>query len=197
MRFGDNYILLEESNMRLKHCLYLIILACFFINSTFAEIKSETKSEAKHTKSHHKVKHTTKHKSHAKHKQIKTANSKRDYMHGTASYYGYGDGFDGRQMANGETFDADNQFVAAHPTLPLGTKLKVINERNGRIAYVEIKDRMPHGRRIIDLSYGAAGALGMQHRGLSRVTLVRIDNAEFFKHKHDLEARNDSDNTQG
>ena len=192
-KFGDNYILSEESNLRLKHIIYLIILSCFFINSANAEIKSE----AKHTKSHHKVKHTTKKKSHVKHKQIKTVSAKRDHMHGTASYYGYGDGFNGRQMANGETFDADNQFVAAHPTLPLGTKLKVINERNGRVAYVEIKDRMPHGRRIIDLSYAAAGTLGMQQRGLSHVTLIVIANTEFFKHKHALEARNDSDNTQG
>jgi rare lipoprotein A (peptidoglycan hydrolase) len=37
---------------------------------------------------------------------------------GMASFYGYHDGFDGRRMANGERFDANNPHLAAHPSLP-------------------------------------------------------------------------------
>lgn len=172
--------------MRLKYLITLFIFSFMFIKPTFAVVKKHEHISAKQKN----IK-----KSKKIHKKRNTSSVKKDYMHGTASYYGVGDGFNGRKMANGETFDTNNQFVAAHPTLPLGTKLKVINEHNGKVAYVEIKDRMPRGRRVIDLSYGAAGKLGMRHRGISSVTLVKIDNAEFYKQKHQILAQ--SENTQG
>ncbi len=169
--------------MRLKYLITLFVFSFMFIKPTFAVVKKHA-----HVSTKHKITKKS-------HKKVKTAQGRKDYMHGTASYYGIGDGFNGRQMANGETFDTNNQFIAAHPTLPLGTKLKVINEHNGRVAYVEIKDRMPRGRRVIDLSYGAAGTLGMRNRGISPVTLVRIDNAEFYKQKHQIQEQ--YENTQG
>lgn len=76
------------------------------------------------------------------------------------SYYGGGDGFDGRPTANGETFDT-NKLTAAHKTLPFGSKVKVTNTANGKSVTVRINDRGPyHGSRCIDLSKAAMEAVG-------------------------------------
>jgi rare lipoprotein A len=63
-------------------------------------------------------------------------------------------------------------MTAAHPTLPLGSYVRVTNLRNGRTVVVKVNDRGPIiADRIIDLSYGAAQALQFQERGLQRVRL--------------------------
>jgi rare lipoprotein A len=63
-------------------------------------------------------------------------------------------------------------FTAAHPTLPLGTFVKVTNLRNGKVVVVRINDRGPVVEgRIIDLSYNSARALGFEQRGLQTVRL--------------------------
>ncbi|MGA9528385.1 MAG: septal ring lytic transglycosylase RlpA family protein [Terriglobales bacterium] len=92
------------------------------------------------------------------------------YEVGTASWYG--DYFQGKQTASGEPYDM-HDFTAAHPTLPLGTFVKITNLRNGRAVVVRINDRGPVvDGRIIDLSYNAARALGFKERGLQK---VRVD----------------------
>ncbi|MGO1289816.1 septal ring lytic transglycosylase RlpA family protein [Brevibacterium sp. VCM10] len=76
------------------------------------------------------------------------------------SYYGGGDGFDGRQTANGEIFDA-NKLTAAHKTLPFGSKVKITNTANGKSVTVRVNDRGPyHGSRCFDLSKAAMEAVG-------------------------------------
>jgi len=83
----------------------------------------------------------------------------------------YGPGFDGRLTASGEVFDADS-ITAAHPRLPFGTLVRVVNLDNGREIVVRINDRGPFvNGRIIDLSRAAARALGMMRAGLARVRL--------------------------
>ena len=63
-------------------------------------------------------------------------------------------------------------FTAAHPSLPLGTFVKVTNLRNGRAVVVRINDRGPVvDGRIIDVSYNAARVLGFKERGLQKVRL--------------------------
>jgi rare lipoprotein A len=63
-------------------------------------------------------------------------------------------------------------MTAAHPTLPLGTYVRVTNLRNGREVVVKVNDRGPVVEgRIIDLSYGAARALNFENRGLQKVRL--------------------------
>src|SRR5262245_15768274 len=57
---------------------------------------------------------------------------------GLASYYG--PGFEGRVTASGETFDK-NAMVAAHPTYPFGTVVRVTNLANGRRVIVRVVDR--------------------------------------------------------
>ena len=91
------------------------------------------------------------------------------YQTGTASWYG--EQFQGKQTASGEPFDM-RDFTAAHPSLPLGTFVKVTNLRNGKAVVVRINDRGPVvDGRIIDVSYNAAQALGFKERGLQRVRL--------------------------
>jgi rare lipoprotein A len=91
------------------------------------------------------------------------------YQVGTASWYG--SDFDGRLTASGEPYDMYD-MTAAHLKLPLGSYVRVTNLHNGRAVVVKINDRGPIvPGRIIDLSYGAALALGYDHRGLQRVRL--------------------------
>lgn len=74
--------------------------------------------------------------------------------------------------ASGRSYRASD-MVAAHRTLPFGTKLRVKNPRNGRSVVVTIVDRGPFIKgRIIDLSKGAANALGFN--GLQKVHLSVI-----------------------
>ena len=91
------------------------------------------------------------------------------YQVGTASWYG--EYFDGKQTASGEEYDMF-EMTAAHPTLPLGSYVRVTNLRNGRAVVVKVNDRGPIvAGRIIDLSYGAARVLEFQERGLQKVRL--------------------------
>jgi rare lipoprotein A len=76
---------------------------------------------------------------------------------GEASWYG--EPHHGRPTASGETYDM-YQLTAAHPTLPLGSRVLVTNLKNGRSVEVRINDRGPLLKgRIIDLSYAAAKEL--------------------------------------
>jgi len=97
------------------------------------------------------------------------ASKTQPYQIGTASWYG--DYFVGKPTASGEDFDMYD-MTAAHPTLPLGSYVRVTNLRNGRAVVVKVNDRGPIvPGRIIDLSYGAAQVLEFEHRGLQRVRL--------------------------
>jgi rare lipoprotein A len=91
---------------------------------------------------------------------------------GVASYYGKE--FHGRRAANGEIFNM-NAMTAAHKSLPFGTRLQVTNMSNGRSVIVRIQDRGPFIRgRDLDLSFGAAKAIGMVHSGTARIKYARI-----------------------
>jgi len=88
---------------------------------------------------------------------------------GFASWYGPGFAF--RRTASGEVF-VPREMTGAHRTLPLGSKVRVTNLRNGRSVLVKINDRGPfRGRREIDLSFGAARELGFVERGIERVLI--------------------------
>ncbi len=99
--------------------------------------------------------------------------SVRRVQEGVASYYA--DQFHGRRTANGETFDM-HAMTAAHRSLPFNTRVRVTNLDNGRSVVVRINDRGPFVEgRIIDLSYGAAGAVGMIGPGTARVRLEVLE----------------------
>jgi rare lipoprotein A len=98
-----------------------------------------------------------------------TRPNSRPYEVGTASWYG--EDFDGKPTASGEPFNMYD-LTAAHPTLPLGTLVKVTNLRNRRAVVVRINDRGPIvPGRIIDVSYSAAKVLRFQGQGIQRVRL--------------------------
>jgi rare lipoprotein A len=88
---------------------------------------------------------------------------------GWASYYKMG-----RYTANGERFKPMG-LTAAHRRLPFGTKLKVTNLRNGKFVVVRVNDRGPFIRgRILDLSLGAARAIGMTGSGVGKISFVVV-----------------------
>lgn len=89
---------------------------------------------------------------------------------GLASWYGQQ--HQGLKTASGETFDK-SKLTAAHRTLPFGTRLRVTNVENGKTVVVRVNDRGPHvAGRVLDLSYGAAQALGMTGAGVARVEAI-------------------------
>lgn len=88
---------------------------------------------------------------------------------GYASWYGKA--HQGRRTTSGETYDM-NKFTAAHPALPMGTRLLITNLKNGRSVTVRVNDRGPFiDGRIVDLSYAAAREVGAIGEG---VVPVRI-----------------------
>ena len=101
--------------------------------------------------------------------EIRPQTKNQPYQIGTASWYG--EYFVGRPTASGEDYDMYD-LTAAHPTLPLGSYVKVTNLRNGRAVVVKVNDRGPVvPGRIIDLSFGAARVLQFEDRGLQKVRL--------------------------
>jgi rare lipoprotein A len=84
---------------------------------------------------------------------------------GMASFYG---NESGRQTASGQRFNQE-AMTAAHRSLPFGTKLRVTH--GGRSVIVTINDRGPFVRgRVLDLSTGAARAIGLIGAGVGHVT---------------------------
>jgi len=84
----------------------------------------------------------------------------------------YGPGFHGNLTANGERYN-QHGLTAAHKTLPFGTKLRVCFQR---CAVVRVTDRGPYIRgREIDLSKGAADAIGLTASGVGRVKVTRLN----------------------
>jgi rare lipoprotein A len=77
---------------------------------------------------------------------------------GYASWYGKA--HQGRRTTSGEVYDM-YKLTAAHPALPMGTRLLVTNLKNGRSVTVRVNDRGPIvDGRILDLSFAAARELG-------------------------------------
>jgi rare lipoprotein A len=90
---------------------------------------------------------------------------------GQASFYGNNPGEGGPKTANGEMYNPGG-LTAAHRTLPFGTRVRVTSARTGRSVVVRINDRGPFiGGRIIDLSTGAARAIGLTQTGVGNVRL--------------------------
>ena len=84
---------------------------------------------------------------------------------GVASFYG---NESGSQTASGQRFN-QNAMTCAHRSLPFGTKLRVTH--GGRSVVVTVNDRGPFIRgRVLDLSTGAARAVGLTGAGVGRVT---------------------------
>jgi rare lipoprotein A len=91
---------------------------------------------------------------------------------GNASWYG--PRFNGRKTANGERFDSE-ALTAAHPHLPFGSVVRVINTRTGQFEVVRINDRGPYQEgREIDVSYRVARKIGLIKPGVRQVRLELV-----------------------
>lgn len=95
---------------------------------------------------------------------------------GYASWYGRESG---NRTANGERF-RPRWITAAHTTLPLPSYIEVTALDTGRRIIVRINDRGPFatGRRIIDLSRGAADQLGIKPQGEAPVRVRLVEPSE-------------------
>ena len=103
-----------------------------------------------------------------------TLSASRGYVErGIASWYGTK--FHGRPTSSREPYDL-YAMTAAHRTLPLPCYVQVRNLENGRSVVVKVNDRGPfHPNRIIDLSYAAAGKLGILGKGTGLVEVRALD----------------------
>ena len=94
-------------------------------------------------------------------------------VEGVASWYG--PGYDGKMSSSGEVFDQD-ALTAAHAYWAFGTRVKVTFPATGRSVVVRINDRFPsHKGRAIDLSRGAAKAIGLIGPGTGEVRLEVVE----------------------
>lgn len=95
---------------------------------------------------------------------------------GQASWYGGQHA--GRRTSSGTIFNPA-EMTAAHPSLPLGSRIRVTMRDTGDSVVVTVTDRQPdHGHRIIDLSHGAAERIGLASRGVGEVVLEPAGRAE-------------------
>ena len=161
-----------------------LLLIVFFITSCSSKIAPETK--AKYNVSvtpitpiryHSRVTHTTKARHESTMRSYKRL-GKRYYpklvkvgetMKGVSSWYGLK--FNGKPTANGETYNM-YASTAAHKTWPMDTRVRVTNLVNHKSTVVRINDRGPFkAGRVIDCSYKAGKALGLDIMGIAQVKL--------------------------
>jgi rare lipoprotein A len=145
------------------------VAATLLIGGTATE--ASAKSRHHHRYSHHHHGHQAQDDSNAT-SDWRNANASMTPSSGTgrsfsgmASYYG---NESGSRTASGQRFN-QNALTAAHRSLPFGTKLRVTH--GGQSVVVTINDRGPFVRgRVLDLSTGAARAIGLTGAGVGRVT---------------------------
>jgi rare lipoprotein A len=154
----------------LKICLYILIFANLWTASASAH--------QRHIAHHHVngIHHT------------KTEQAKSLPETGLATWYAGGkyknkNGFH-HFTSSGDRLDP-NQMTCAHRFLPFNTLIKVVDISTGRSIIVRVNDRIrAHPPRIIDLTKGAATALGIEHKGIAHVRLEPVEVAEAPAVKH-------------
>ena len=101
---------------------------------------------------------------------------------GIASWYSIKTNY-GTKTASGRPLK-NTAYTAAHKTLPMGSKVRVTNLRNGRSELLTITDRGPYIRgRIIDVTIGSAKRLGFYKNGLTRVKVEVLKRGR-WKYRH-------------
>lgn len=119
-----------------------------------------SEASAKSRKHHHHRHHTS-----SSWKDANAAVRSSGSFAGVASFYG---NEAGSKTASGQRFN-ENDMTAAHRSLPFGTKLRVTHR--GRSVVVTVNDRGPFIKgRVLDLSKGAARAVGLTSSGVGHVT---------------------------
>ena len=114
-------------------------------------------------------------------KEIESIQNHPHVQIGISSYYGKE--FHKKRTASGQIFDM-HKISAAHKTLPLGTRIRVTNLKNGRSLTMTIIDRGPFVKgRILDVSYKAAKKLSFVNQGTTkvRIDVLRLGNNKYYK----------------
>ncbi len=153
------------------------VLFCVSAVVSFGFNVTSAIAHSSHKNTHSKTARTPRHSRHRHHRVANVAMESLSHsaamLHtsstGKASWYG--GKFQHRRTASGKRFDT-NLLMAAHKTLPFGTKVRVTNLHNAHSVVVEITDRGPYvGDRIIDVSHAAAVELGFANVGTADVRI--------------------------
>jgi len=142
---------------------FALIAATLLVGGSFSEASAKSRHHRHH--SHHASKAQAAGGSWLdSNASIGSQSSGRGFA-GKASYYG---NESGSRTASGARFN-QNAMTAAHRSLPFGTKLRVTHR--GQSVIVTVNDRGPFIRgRVLDLSKGAARAIGLTGAGVGHVT---------------------------
>jgi rare lipoprotein A len=104
--------------------------------------------------------------------KVESAPQQKGGVDGFATYYAQK--YNGRRTSSGELYQPE-KMTAAHPSLPLGTMVRVINLTNLREVVVRINDRCRSRKfSLIDLSWTAAEKLGFLRQGIIRVKMIPL-----------------------
>jgi rare lipoprotein A len=97
-------------------------------------------------------------------------------MIGIASYYA--SRYEGRRTTSGVRYNPD-KMTAAHQSLPLGSKVRVVNLDNDKEVVVTVNDRCRKRKKpFIDLSRAAAKELGFFGKGITKVRIIPLEEEE-------------------
>ena len=139
---------------------FALIAATFLIGGGVTEASAKSRHHRHH--SHHASKPASDWRD--ANASIGSSGSGRNFA-GVASFYG---NESGSQTASGQRFN-QNAMTCAHRSLPFGTRLRVTHR--GQSVVVTVNDRGPFIKgRVLDLSTGAARAIGLTGAGVGHVT---------------------------
>ena len=103
-----------------------------------------------------------------------TSKTEMPIQYGKASWYSVKCNH-GTKTASGQRL-SDSANTAAHKTIPLGTKVRVTNIKNGKSEIVQITDHGPYIKgRILDVTIGVAKKLGFVSQGITNVKIEIIN----------------------
>jgi rare lipoprotein A len=104
--------------------------------------------------------------------QLSSGSEEPEWTPAVAVYYAKR--YHGRRTHSGEKFD-NTKLTAAHPSLPHGTRVKIVNIANDRSVVVTINDRCrERSFELIDLSRAAARELGFLGKGAAKVRIIPL-----------------------
>ena len=153
-------------NARLRNLIAILAFALLLGGSI-----TEASAHGRHHRHHHRHHHHHAHHHHAHHAKASWRHANASIGAGSGSFAGmasfYGNE-SGSKTASGQRFN-QSAMTCAHRSLPFGTRLRV--SLGGRSVVVTVNDRGPFIRgRVLDLSTGAARAIGLTGRGVGHVT---------------------------
>jgi rare lipoprotein A len=143
---------------------FAFIAATFLVGGSVTEASAKSRHHRHHHHHHHHAAKAAQSDWLNANASIGSQSAGRSFA-GKASFYG---NESGSKTASGQRFN-QNAMTAAHRSLPFGTKLRVTHR--GQSVVVTINDRGPFIRgRVLDLSKGAAHAIGLTGAGVGHVT---------------------------